>query len=169
MKGWIKDIAIAALIALLIITFLKPTIVKESSMQPTLQANNYIFLSKQSYRFGEPKAGDIVVFHTDLTTDDGHEKLLIKRVIALPGDVITIAEGKVYVNEKLMDEPYLMEKETLGYIEQMEIPEGELFVMGDNRRVSIDSRDSRIGCVPIKMIVGKAFFRLYPFNSIGGL
>jgi len=167
MKGWIKDIIIAGLIAVLIMTFIKPTIVKESSMQPTLYANNYIFLSKQSYRFGEPKAGDIIVFHTDLTTQDGHEKLLIKRIIALPGDIITIAEGKVYVNNIAIVEPYTSDDETAGYIDRLVVPEGELFVMGDNRGVSIDSRDSRVGCVPIKMVVGKAFFRLYPFSGIG--
>ena len=167
MKGWIKDILIACAIALLIMTFIKPTIVKESSMQPTLYANNYIFLSKQHYRFLEPKIGDIVVFHTDLTTNEGQEKLLIKRVIALPGDVVTIAEGDVYVNGVLLEEPYIYEDETVGYIDNLEVPEGELFVMGDNRRVSIDSRSDSVGCVPADQIVGKAFFRLYPFNSIG--
>ena len=167
MKGWIKDILIAVIIAALIMTFIKPTIVKESSMQPTLYANNYIFLSKQAYRFGEPKAGDIVVFHTDLTTQDGQEKLLIKRIVALPGDTITIEGGRVYVNDIMLEEPYIHDNETAGYIDHLRIPEGDVFVMGDNRSVSIDSRDSRIGCVRIKMIVGKAFFRLYPFNSIG--
>jgi len=167
LKGWIKDILIAVVIALLIMTFLKPTIVKENSMQPTLNSNNYIFLSKQAYRFSQPKAGDIIVFHTDLTTLDGKEKLLIKRVIAIPGDVITIEDGKVYVNEILKDEPYIHEGDTPGYLENFVVPEGEVFVMGDNRGVSIDSRDPRVGCVEIKEIVGKAFFRLYPFNSIG--
>lgn len=167
MKGWIKDIIIAALIALLVMTFIKPTIVKESSMEPTLYANNYLFLSKQAYRFSEPKQGDIVVFHTDLTTSDGQEKLLIKRIIALPGDVITISGGSVYVNSELINEPYIMGPDTVGYIENLEIPEGKVFAMGDNRAVSIDSRDDRVGCVPIDLIVGKAFLRLYPFNKMG--
>ena len=167
MKGWIKDIIIAGVIALLIMTFIKPTIVKESSMQPTLYANNYIFLSKQSYRFGEPKKGDIIVFHTELTTEEGQEKLLIKRVIALPGDFVTVDNGRVYVNDILQAEPYIFEDETIGYVDNLEVPDGSIFVMGDNRRVSVDSRDSRIGCVPMDQIVGKAFFRLYPFNSIG--
>ena len=167
MKGWIKDIIIAGVIALLIMTFIKPTIVKESSMQPTLYSNNYIFLSKQAYRFSEPKTGDIVVFHTELTTDEGQEKLLIKRVIALAGDIVTVADGKVYVNDVLLEEPYIFEKETTGYIDKLMVPEGEIFVMGDNRRVSIDSRDSKLGCIEINKIVGKAVFRLYPFNSIG--
>ena len=167
MKGWIKDIVIAAVIALLVMTFIKPTIVKESSMEPTLYANNYLFLSKQTYRFSEPKQGDIVVFHTDLTTNDGQEKLLIKRIIALPGDVITISGGNVYVNAILLDEPYILGTDTSGYVEDLEIPDGMVFAMGDNRAVSIDSRDDRVGCVPIDLIVGKAFLRLYPFNKIG--
>jgi len=167
LKGWIKDILIAALIAVLIMTFIKPTIVKESSMEPTLYANNYIFLYKQAYLFSEPKRGDIVVFHTDLTTSDGHEKLLIKRIVGLPGDVITIEEGKVYINGARLEEPYINGEVTAGFVDALKIPEGDVFVMGDNRGVSIDSRDSRIGCVEIKQIVGKAFFRLYPFNVIG--
>jgi len=168
LTGWIKDILIAVLIALLIMTFLKPTIVKENSMQPTLNPNNYIFLSKQAYTlFSQPKAGDIIVFHSDLTTSDGKEKLLIKRIVAVSGDVITIAEGSVYVNDMLLDEPYLDNVKTPGYIESYKIPDGEVFVMGDNREHSIDSRDSRIGSIEVKEIVGKAFFRLYPFNSIG--
>ena len=166
--GWIKDILIAVIIAVLIMTFLKPTIVKENSMQPTLNPNNYIFLSKQAYTlFSQPKAGDIIVFHSDLTTSDGKEKLLIKRIVAVSGDVITIAEGSVYVNDMLLDEPYLDNVKTPGYIESYKIPDGEVFVMGDNREHSIDSRDSRIGSIEVKEIVGKAFFRLYPFNSIG--
>jgi len=169
MKGWIKDIVIACIIAFVVMQFIKPTIVKESSMQPTLYANNYIFLSKQAYTFSEPKRGDIIVFHTDLTTHDGHEKLLIKRIIGLPGDVVSIAEGKVYINDEMLDEPYIFEDETSGYIDHVVVPEGDLFVMGDNRRVSIDSRSESVGFVPIKEIVGKAFFRLYPFNEMTSL
>jgi len=166
-KGWIKDLLIAALIALLIMTFIKPTIVKESSMQPTLYANNYIFLSKQSYKISEPKRGDIVVFHSDLTTDDGREKFLIKRIIGLPGETVTIAEGQVYIDDQLLSEPYINDDVTPGYIENFVVPEGEVFVLGDNRVASRDSRDGSIGCVQMDLIVGKAFFRLYPFNMIG--
>jgi signal peptidase I len=140
-------------------------------MQPTLYTNNYIFLSKQAYLLSEPKTGDIIVFNSDLPVDEsnphGGNKLLIKRVIALQGDSITIAEGNVYVNGILMEEPYIYGDETVGYIDNLVVPVGEVFVMGDNRRVSIDSRSDRVGCVPVTDIVGRAFFRLYPFNSIG--
>ena len=167
MKGFIKELIVAALIAFLILQFIKPTIVKERSMEPTLYENNYIFLSKQSYKLGEPDRGDIIVFHTNLTTWEGEEKLLIKRVIGLPGDKITIVDGQVFINEELQEEDYILENYTSGYVEDFEVPEGELFVMGDNREVSLDSRSPDIGCVKISDVIGKAFFRLYPFEDIG--
>ncbi|WP_027399600.1 signal peptidase I [Anaerovorax odorimutans] len=167
MKEWIKDIVIAIIVAIIIIQFVKPTIVKEMSMQPTLYENNYIFLSKQAYLFKEPKEGDIIVFHTDLKREDGKEKLLIKRIIGLPGDVINIDDGKVYVNDELLDEPYILEPYTSGQVENQKVPEDSLFVMGDNRQYSKDSRDPSVGFVQIDKIVGKAVFRLYPFNEIG--
>src|SRR5665648_179099 len=110
MKGFIKELVVAALIAFLIMQFVKPTIVKESSMQPTLFENNYIFLSKQSYSFGDPKRGDIIVFHTNLTTQKGEEKLLIKRIIGLPGDKISIMEGEVFINDEKQDEEYILDE-----------------------------------------------------------
>ena len=167
MKDWIKDIIIALLIAFVIMQFVKPTIVKETSMQPTLYEDNYIFLSKQSYRFGEPEKGDIIVFHTKLRTQTGKEKLLIKRIIGVPGDVVRIEEGQVYINDEVIDEPYLLEPYTSGFVENLEVPEGSLFVMGDNREHSADSRDPDIGLIKAKDIVGKAVFRVYPFNRIG--
>lgn len=169
MKEWIKDILIAVIIAVVIMQFIKPTIVKETSMQPTLYANNYIFLSKQAYRFSEPKRGDIVVFHTNLKTETGREKLLIKRVIALPGDVITIEDGKVFLNGEIQQEDYTMEPYTSGSVRDLEIPEGSLFVMGDNRQSSADSRDPNVGFVQEDKVIGKAVFRLFPFTKIGPL
>lgn len=167
MKGFIKELIVAALIAFLIMQFVKPTIVKESSMQPTLFENNYIFLSKQSYNFGDPKRGDIIVFHTNLTTQKGEEKLLIKRIIGLPGDNISIVEGEVSINDEKQNEEYILDGFTSGYLENFVVPENKVFVMGDNRAVSLDSRAEEIGCIDIDKIVGKAFFRLYPFGDIG--
>lgn len=169
MKEWIKDILIAVVIAVIIIQFIKPTIVKERSMQPTLYENNYIILSKQSYRFSEPKYKDIIVFHSDLTTEEGKEKLLIKRIIAVPGDTLEITEGKVILNDEELEEDYILDPFTSGELEMMTIPEGQIFVMGDNRQNSRDSRDPFIGCIDIDQVIGKAIFRLYPFNTIGKL
>ena len=167
LKEWIKDIVIAIIVAVIILQFIKPTFVRETSMLPTLQEYNFLFLSKQSYRFGEPERGDIIVFHTRLKTQNGDEKMLIKRVIGLPGDTIDIEDGKVSVNGEARDEPYTLEDYTSGYVKDLAVPEDSLFVMGDNRQNSIDSRDPNVGFVKIKDVYGKAVFRVYPFNEIG--
>lgn len=169
MRGWIKDIGIALVVGILILQFIKPTIVKEHSMEPTLGENDYIFLSKQAYRFGEPSFGDIIVFHTSLVQANGDEKLLIKRVIGLPGDTIYISDGVVYRNGDPLDEPYTQEGYTASEMEEVAVPSGMLFVMGDNRQNSIDSRVERVGYVEIDEVLGKAVFRLYPFKEIGRL
>lgn len=169
-KEWIKDIIIAVVIGLIIIQFVKPTIVKEHSMLPTLNENDYVFLSKQAYSlFGEPEVGDIIVFHSDLTTAEGKEKMLIKRVIGVPGDVISIADGVVYRNGQPMVEDYTNEGYTATVMADVKVPEDNLFVMGDNRQHSIDSRDPSVGCVSEEQVIGKAVFRLYPFNRMGML
>ena len=107
MKEWIRDLGIALIVGLIIIQFIKPTIVKEHSMEPTLEENNYIFLSKQAYTlFGDPERGDIVVFHSDLRTVDDKEKMLVKRIIGLPGDTVMITNGEVYINGEVLTEDY---------------------------------------------------------------
>lgn len=168
MKEWIKDIIIAVVIALVVIQFIKPTIVKEMSMEPNFYENDYLFVSKQSYKlFGEPKRGDVVVVHSALVQDNGQEKLLIKRIIGLPGDRIDITEGKVYINGTEMTQDFTKDGVTNGEISGLVVPEDELFCLGDNRLVSIDSRDPDVGCVPLDDVVGKVVLRLYPFNKIG--
>ena len=109
------------------------------------------------------------MFESSLEDDNGGTKLLIKRIIGLPGDTITIENGKVILNGVELQEDYTLEDETPGYLVDFEVPEGQFFVMGDNRRVSIDSRSEEVGCVDEEQIVGKAFVRLYPFSEIGGL
>lgn len=167
LKEWIKDIAVAIVIALVIVQFIKPTIVKESSMEPNFYENDYLFVSKQSYRFSEPQRGDVIVFHSSLVQENGDEKLLIKRVIGLPGERIDIIDEKVYVDGTMLEEEYTMDQTTWGNVTNLVIPEGQLFCMGDNRDVSIDSRDPSVGCVDIDDVVGKVVFRLYPFSEFG--
>ncbi len=169
-KEWIKDILIAIVVAFLVLQFIKPTIVQEHSMENTLQPNDYLFISKQSYRlFGDPQRGDIIVFHSVLTTSDGAEKLLVKRIIALPGDTISIAGGVVYVNGEAQDEPYTKDGYTNTEMDEVTVPEGQLFCMGDNRQNSRDSRDPLIGFVDEDDVLGKAVLRLFPFSKFGGL
>ncbi|MCB6992096.1 signal peptidase I [bacterium 210820-DFI.6.37] len=169
MKGLIRDIIVALVIVIAITMVIKPTIVKESSMQPTLYENNYLLVNKQAYRFGDEKRGDIIVFKSDLENENGDKKLLIKRIIGLPGDTITIQNGTVTLNGVQLQEDYTLEGETPGELIDFTVPEGKLFVMGDNRRVSVDSRSEEVGCVDESQVMGKAFVRLYPFNEIGGL
>lgn len=169
MKEWIKDIAIAVIIALVVVQFIKPTIVKESSMEPNFYENDYLFVSKQAYRFSEPQRGDVVVFHSSLVQENGDEKLLIKRIVGLPGEKIHILNEKVYINGEVLDESYTMDGTTYGLINGMIIPDDQYFCMGDNRDVSIDSRDSSVGCVDKDLFVGKVVFRLFPFSKFGTL
>jgi signal peptidase I len=167
-KSFLKDLIIAVFIAVVIIQFIKPTIIKESSMQPTLYENDYIFLSKQAYNlFGDPEYGDIIVFHSDIESDNGKKKDLIKRIIGLPGDVISVADGVVYRNDEAIKESYIMEDYTTGQVMEYEVPDGMMFVMGDNRRVSLDSRSEDIGAVAMDDIMGKAVWKVYPFKDFG--
>ena len=169
-KEWIKDILIAIVVAILVLQFIKPTIVQEHSMENTLEPNDYLFISKQSYRlFGDPQRGDIIVFHSVLTTSDGSEKLLVKRIIGLPGDTIYITGGIVYVNGEPQDEPYTKDGYTSSEMSEVTVPEGQLFCMGDNRQNSRDSRDPLIGFVDEDDVLGKAVLRLFPFSKFGGL
>lgn len=169
-KEWIKDILIAVVISIIIMQFIKPTIVREHSMEETLRENDYILLSRQAYGlFGEPQRGDIVVFESDLKMQDGSNKLLVKRIIAIPGDTISIEDGWVIVNGQQIKEDYTKDGYTVSEMEEISIPDGYLFAMGDNRQNSMDSRDSRVGLISLDTVVGKAFFRLYPFSKMGGL
>lgn len=167
MKELIRDIIIVILVAVCIVTLVKPIIVKKTSMEPTLYANDYLIISKQAYTiFGDPKRGDIVVFPHNT---DGLKELFIKRVIGVPGDRLSISDGFVSINGKVLDEPYTKDGTTPGLIKDYVVPSGEVFVMGDNRIVSIDSRSEEVGCVPIKEITGKAILRVYPFSKFGSL
>ncbi|WP_456080628.1 signal peptidase I [Mogibacterium diversum] len=166
-KSLIKDIIVAAILAAVVISFVRPTIVKQTSMQDTLNPNDYIIMYRMAYSGDkEPKRGDIVIFKSELQDENGKNKLLIKRVIGLPGDKITINDGNVYINDKEYDESYLKDGYTTGSVNNFKVPKGEYFVMGDNRVVSIDSRYSEVGCIKKDAIKGRAVLRLFPFTKI---
>lgn len=163
---WIKTIVVSVVIALVITTFIRPTLVKGHSMYPTLEPNNYLIINKIPYMMHEPERGDIVVFKSSLKTFDGKEKDLIKRVIAVEGDKLVVKDGKTYLNGEEVKENYIYEDYTSGEVE-LKVPEGQVFVMGDNRGNSLDSRDERVGTVNVDTIRGKVLVRLFPFNKIG--
>ena len=172
-KDLIKDILIALIIVVAITLVIKPTIVKEDSMLDTLQENNYLFINKMAYKFKDhPNRGDIIVFRSDITNPEtGKPMLLIKRVIGVEGDVITFKDDQVYRNGEIVPENYLYiespKKRNYPNGRQIRVDNDEVFVMGDHRSVSRDSRDEGVGNIQEDDIVGKAFIRLYPFNEFG--
>jgi signal peptidase I len=127
-----------------------------SSMLPTLQNGEFVLVNRMAYRIGAPKRGDIIVFHFPL--DPGSQDL-IKRVIGLSGDRISVANGIVSVNDQPLTEPYIAAPPM--YAGEWVVPANELFVLGDNRNDSSDSHSW--GMLPIKEIVGKAEFIYWPF------
>ncbi len=165
MKELIRDLIIVILVAVCIITLVKPIIVKKTSMEPTLYENDYLMISKQAYTiFGEPERGDIVVFpHVEGNVTE----LYIKRVIGLPGDNVTIANGLVYINGEPITEEYTKDGVTYGDVTDYLVPEGKIYVLGDNREVSVDSRSEAVGCIDIDEITGKALLRVFPFGKFG--
>ncbi len=167
LKSLAKDIVIAVVLAIILSIFIKPTIVQGSSMEPTLHNSDYLIINKQAYNFGDLKRGDIVVFKSHIKYKDGEDKLLIKRLIGVPGDVIDIYNGDVYVNGKKISSSYTLEGWTEGEIYDVKVPKGKVFVLGDNRQNSEDSRSVRVGFVKKDEILGEAFLRLYPFNKVG--
>ncbi|MCT4607417.1 MAG: signal peptidase I [Marinisporobacter sp.] len=163
---WLKCILTVVVVTLLVERFVFGfTIVQGLSMQPTLKNNDKLFINKIIYLFTNPHYGDIVIFHPPI--DDRQEELFIKRVIAVEGDRFQVKEGKLYINNKLMEEPYICQEnyqERLYSITSGIVPKDMIFVMGDNRN---DSNDSRcFGFVPKKSIEGKADFRIWPLDTV---
>ena len=169
--SWVRDIAVAVIAALLISRIITPTIVQEHSMEDTLQNRNYLILLRTAYKFGnEPEYGDIVVFKSDLVNEqNGQNRLLIKRVIAKGGDSVAIRDGIVYRNGEALEEPYTKDGYTSGAMDETVVPDGSLFLCGDNRLVSLDSRSEQVGFVEEERLIGKAVFRLFPFSEAGSI
>ena len=157
----VSSLIVVAAIAVIISTMLLPVLrVTGASMNPTLQNDEVLLCNK----LADIKQGDIIAFYYN-------NKVLIKRVIGLPGDVIDIAEdGTIYVNGEALDEPYA--NLALGEADQdfpITVANSRYFVCGDNRSVSIDSRSTSIGCIAEENIIGKIFLRVYPFVRFGGV
>ncbi|MEG1584587.1 MAG: signal peptidase I, partial [Anaerovorax sp.] len=150
-----------------ITTFIKPTLVKGYSMYPTIEPDNYLIVNRLPYIIGEPARGDILVFKANIHSATGEEKDLIKRVVGIAGDEIEIINGAVYRNDKRLKEGYLIPETFSGHMEKIKVQEGYLFVMGDNRPDSLDSRDPAIGMVQVSDVLGRADLRLYPLNEMG--
>ena len=163
---WIQCLASALIVCVVLFMFFIRVIdVKGTSMYPTLNNQDKMLVSDVFYR---PKAGDIVVFKKDQYDPD---KALVKRVIATEGQEINIDfdKGIVYVDGEPLEEDYINELTTtkLDFIGPQTVPEGCVFVMGDNRNMSTDSRKSEIGMVDNRLIIGKVYCVIFPLSSFG--
>jgi signal peptidase I len=157
-------VAAAFVIALLVQAFIvKPFAIHQVSMRPTLEEGDRILLNRLSYRFREAAPGDIVVFRSPVV--DGED--LVKRIVAVAGDTVSVSGGKVLVNGAPLDEPYLLERGFGGESPETIIPAGEVFVMGDNRNNSGDSR--MFGPISEDAIMGCAFCVYWPIGRWRGL
>ena len=157
--GTVYVLTIVAAVAVLIATLILPVLqIEGTSMEPSLSNSDIVLLTKTT-RFNRE----------DLCGFTWNNKLLIKRVIGIPGDWIEMdADGNIYLNGEKLDEPYVQQK-ALGECDlefPFQVPQEQYFVVGDMRESSIDSRNTLIGCIPKEQIVGKVFFRVWPFKSI---
>jgi signal peptidase I len=159
-KELLESIIPAILIAIVLNLFIvQPTKVRGESMEPTLHTNEYLLVEKISYRLHQPRRGDVVVFKYPRDEQEN----FIKRVIAIPGDTVEIVSGRVSINGQPIVEPYLLQlpRESMA---ATEIPDGKLFVLGDNRLNSNDSR--AFGMVSMDEVVGRAWLRYWPIDQV---
>lgn len=162
LRSTVYTLVIVAAVSVLVATLLLPVLqIYGTSMNPNL-CEGEIVVSVKSSNF---KTGDIVAFYYN-------NRVLIKRIIGTPGDIIVIKEnGDVYVNNTLLDEPYLTQK-SYGNADieyPYTVPQNSYFVLGDHRDSSVDSRSSLVGCVEKEEIIGKIVFRVWPIKRIGGI
>jgi signal peptidase I len=164
---WVAVIGGALVVALVIKTFLVQAFyIPSGSMEPTLEVGDRVLVNKLSYDFHDVNRGDLVVFERPEGTS-GEIKDLIKRVIGLPGETVEGRDGVVTVDGRVLEEPYLDDDEVIDDFDPVQVPEDKLFVMGDNRDSSMDSRS--FGPIGAGSIVGRAFVRVWPPGALGTL
>lgn len=160
LREFIETVVIALVLAALIRGFVVETILVDGqSMEPTLHSGERLLINKFIYYFRQPQTGDIIVFH--YPRDPRRD--FIKRVIAHEGQSVEIREGKVYVDGVPLEEPYVKNVDHRNYPKTV-IDEGRVFVLGDNRPNSQDSRFPEVGQVPMDLVKGVAFLRFWPFD-----
>lgn len=165
LREWVRDLLLGICFLVVIIVFLyQPVKVEGTSMAPLISDQERIFINKLVYKFEPISRGDVVVFWYPYD----RTKSFIKRVVALPGETVEIRQGRVYVNERSLDEPYILP----AYLDAnsypaFRLPPRQYFVMGDHRDSSNDSR--MFGPVPSEYIYGKAVFAYWPMDHFGSL
>lgn len=168
MIEWVALVGIALVLAVIIKTFLFQAFsIPSASMDPTLKVGDRILVSKISYRIGEIERGDVVVFKSPPKEQEINPAIkdLVKRVVGLGGETIEGRGGEIYVNGDLLDQAWLPQSVISSDFGPTQIPVGSLFVMGDNRSVSQDSR--YFGPIAEDSVVGEAFLRIWPGDRIG--
>ncbi len=164
---WLQALSVALVVLILVFSFVGRIITVDGpSMQPTLQNGDILLLQSACY---SPKQGDVVVLTKDFA--DYTDRPIVKRIIAVGGQTVRIDydEDVVYVDDVALDEPYILESDMLPAftIEELTVPEGYVFVMGDNRNNSTDSRYSDLGAIDERYILGKVVMVLFPFSNFG--
>lgn len=164
----VKTVALAFVLSLGIRTFVaEARYIPSSSMEPTLQINDRLIIEKMTYRFNEPKRGDVIVFSaTEALEAEGFDEAFIKRIIGLPGDTVEVRNGEVTVNGKLLREIYIKDEPDYDY-GPVTVPPDNYLVLGDNRNNSYDSH--YWGFVPKDRIIGRAFVRFWPPQRMGSI
>ncbi|MGN6692675.1 MAG: signal peptidase I [Aquihabitans sp.] len=177
---WVAVIGGAIIIAVVVRTFILQTFwIPSPSMSPTLVENDRVLVNKLAYKFHDVNRGDVVVFERPPNEPPSEIKDLIKRVVALPGERVSIMDGKVSINGRVLDEPYTHNLQTvldscpITYVpgidteQGFKVPEDHVLVLGDNRTNSHDGRC--FGAIDEDLIVGRAFFLMWPPGHAGGL
>lgn len=164
---WAAVLVFAVAVALFLRAFVLQSFwIESGSMERTLEVRDRVVVNRLSYRFGDPSNGDIVVFdRPDDLAGPSATKDLIKRIIGIGGDTVEGRDGVVYLNGLLLDEPYLQPEVYTTDFGPVDVPDGELWLMGDNRERSSDSRS--FGPVSTDHVVGRAFFRFWPLGRAG--
>ncbi len=187
-----KELPVLVLMALVVAVLIKSFLVQafyipSGSMRNTLEPGDRVMVNRLAYRFGEPDHGDVIVFDSPFADDHDGESIpgavirhigealgigspaadFIKRVIGAEGETVEVRDGAVWIDGKRLDEPYLPAGTTMPDDGPWVVPEGHVFVMGDNRNFSQDSR--KFGPIPVGDIVGRAFVRVWPPSRWGGL
>ncbi len=167
-KAGVAELVLTAAVAfVLVFGFVRPFVVEAyriptESMVPTLEVGDRVLANKFVYRFTEPERRDIVVFDS---VDEDDDQTLIKRVVGVAGDEIQVQGGVLYVNDEAQEEPYLNDADqSRGFYGPTVVPEGHIFVMGDNRGNSADSRV--FGPLPLENLKAEAFMRFWPVSKI---
>lgn len=162
LRELVETVVLSLVIFLLIRQVVQNYRIESLSMEPNFYEGQFILVNKLAYRLGSPERGDVIVFHNPRNGDEDY----IKRVIGLPGDTVQVRNQTVVVNGVPLEEPYLPEGLPLGpYFDPVVVESNHLFVMGDNRPNSEDSR--AFGQLPEELIVGRAWLRVWPFSVFG--